>query len=167
VARVLIVGCGCRGLELTRALQGAGHVVRGTTRREERRAEIEAAGAEPVVADPYRLATMLDPIYGVSAVCWLMGTAAGTADEVEAVHGPRLRAMLETIVDTHVRGFVYEAAGTVPPTLFEEGRAIAREAAATFEMPVAIVDAPPADAPAWTAAMLAGVDAALAARPAP
>lgn len=164
MARVLIVGCGCRGLELTRALGGAGHVVRGTTRRPERRAEIEAGGAEGVVADPYRLATMLDPIYGVSVVCWLMGTATGTDDEVAAVHGPRLEAMLETIVDTHVRGFVYEAAGSVAPELLEGGRAIAREAAVTFEMPVAIVDAAPGDAPAWTAAMLAGVGAALATR---
>lgn len=163
MARVLIVGCGCRGLDLTNALARAGHVVRGTTRREEQRARIEAAGAHGVLADPYRLATMLEPIDGVSVVCWLMGTATGTDDEIAAVHETRLESMLETLVDTHARGFVYEAAGTVPRRLLDSGAALARRAAMTFEMPVEIVGADPGDPPAWTAAMVAGVAAALAA----
>jgi uncharacterized protein YbjT (DUF2867 family) len=162
VARVLIVGCGCRGLELTRALLDAGHVVRGTTRRAERTLEIEARGAEAVVADPYRLATMLGPIDGVSVVCWLLASAEGDADHLAALHGPRLRAMLDTLVDTHARAFVYEAAGTAPAALLDGGAEVAGEAAATFEMPVEVVRADPADPAAWTAAMLGAVERALA-----
>jgi uncharacterized protein YbjT (DUF2867 family) len=137
VARVLIVGCGCRGRSLAGALVADGHQVRGTTRDPDRLAAIESAGAEGVVADPDRLGTLLPAIQGVSAVCWLMGTATGDPDSVAALHGDRLSSLLAKLVDTHVRGFVYE--GTA-------GADIARTAAQTFQMPVEIVD--PAD-PAW------------------
>ena len=59
MARALIVGCGCRGRALAGELVTAGHEVRGTTRRSERLAEIEATGAEAVLADPDRLATVV------------------------------------------------------------------------------------------------------------
>jgi hypothetical protein len=59
VARVLTVGCGCRGRALAERLAGSGHAVRATTRNLARTAAIEAAGAEAVVADPSRLATLL------------------------------------------------------------------------------------------------------------
>jgi len=42
LARALIVGCGCRGRELGRALLAEGWAVRGTSRREAGLAEIEA-----------------------------------------------------------------------------------------------------------------------------
>jgi uncharacterized protein YbjT (DUF2867 family) len=96
MARILIVGCGCRGQELTRELRERGHVVRGTTRKEERRAAIEAAGAEAAIADPDRLGTVLPHLPGVSAICWLAGDS------------PRLEPLAETLVDTHVRGLVCE-----------------------------------------------------------
>ena len=47
---------------------------------------------------------------GVAVVCWLMGSARGDADELAALHGTRLESLLGKLVDTHVRGFVYEAA---------------------------------------------------------
>jgi 3-hydroxyisobutyrate dehydrogenase-like beta-hydroxyacid dehydrogenase len=47
LARVLIVGCGCRGQALARELRAAGHAVRGTTRDAGKVAAIAAAGAEP------------------------------------------------------------------------------------------------------------------------
>src|SRR5436309_3417691 len=121
MARVSIVGCGCRGRKLAGALRERGHAVRGTTRRRERLAAIEAAGAEAVTADPARLTTLLPHLAAASVLCWLMGTAAGDPQEVEALHGPRLVSLLETLVDTHVRGAVYEAAGTVGPALLEAG----------------------------------------------
>src|SRR4051812_44407270 len=149
MARVLIVGCGCRGQALARALVAGGHAVRGTPRDESRLAGIEAAGAEALLADPDRLATMIDAIASVSVVCWLMGTAVGA----EQLHGPRLESMLEHIVDTPVRGFVYET-GRVERA---EGIAAARRAAATYNMPVEILDADPAQHDAWTAAARAAV----------
>jgi uncharacterized protein YbjT (DUF2867 family) len=157
LARVLIVGCGCRGQELSRALAGRGFQVRGTTRRAEALAAIEAAGAEPVEADPLRLATLTAPIDGVSAVCWLMGSASGPADEVVALHDTRLRSLIELLVDTHARGFVYEAAGTVDPAVLARGCAIASNAASACAMPVAAVRIDPAGRRPWLEAMTRAV----------
>ena len=129
-----------------------GHSVRGTSRSAEALPEIEAAGAEAAVADPDRLGTLLPLLEGVSAVCWLMGTA-----DAEPLHGPRLRSLQVKLVDSPARGLVYEAAGTAATGLLKGGEEIVREVGATFRMPVAIVDADPADPDAWTAAMVLGV----------
>jgi nucleoside-diphosphate-sugar epimerase len=102
VARALIVGCGCRGRALATTLGHRGHAVRGTTRRRDQLAAIEAAGAEAAVADPDRLSTLAPHLEGVSVLCWLMGTAHGDGDAVAAIHGPRLESLLETIVDAPV-----------------------------------------------------------------
>ena len=77
MARCLIIGCGCRGQMLARALVGQGHAVRGTTRRPERAAEILAAGAEPVVGDPDRLGTLVGALDHVSVAMILLGSARG------------------------------------------------------------------------------------------
>ena len=121
MARVLIVGCGCRGQELARELGAAGHAVRGTTRDAADVEAIEAAGAEGVVADPDRLGTLLPLMAGVTVICWLMGTAEG--DDVAALHGDRLESLLAKLVDSGVRGLVYEAAGSVDAGLLDDGAA--------------------------------------------
>jgi hypothetical protein len=157
MARVLIVGCGCRGQALARRLADDGHAVRGTTRREAGIEPIEAAGAEGVVADPYRLATMLGELDGITVACWLMGSARGERDELEALHGPRLKSFLHTLIDTHVRGCVYEAAGSVAPDLLAGGVEIGRRAGETHPLPFEPVDASPGDMPSWLDAMSAGV----------
>jgi uncharacterized protein YbjT (DUF2867 family) len=126
MARVLIVPCGCRGQALARELVAAGHIVRGTTRDPSRTAAIDAAGAEPFVGDPDRIGTLMDALAGVTVVCWLFGTIAD-AD----LHGPRLRMLLEKVVDTPVRGVVYESG--------EGGASIARDAAVRWRIPVEIV----------------------------
>jgi hypothetical protein len=148
---------------LVRSLTAEGHLVRGTSRSESNLAAIEDAGAEAVVADPYRLATVTPLLFGVSVVVWPFGTATGTDDEIEAVHGPRLETLLTKLVDSGVRGLVYEAAGTVPQELLDAGAAQVRASGDWFRMPVAIVDADPADTEAWKAAMVAGVDSILTA----
>jgi uncharacterized protein YbjT (DUF2867 family) len=156
VARVLIVGCGCRGRELAWELRAAGHAVRGTTRAREHTAEIEAAGAEPVLADPDRLGTLMKQLHGVSLLCWLMGSAEGAT--AEALHGPRLRTLLERLVDTPVRGVVYEAAGSVLPEVLAGGAAAVREASARWSIPAEVVEADPRDREAWLAAMTGAVE---------
>jgi nucleoside-diphosphate-sugar epimerase len=147
VARFLIVGCGCRGQSLARELIAAGHPVRGTTRDRARVPAIEAAGAEAVVADPFRLQTLMPHLDGASAVLWLMGTANGSADSVEAVHGTRLESMLELIVDTHARGFLYETGG-VARELGVHAATCARE---VYGMPLAILETAPSDHDRWLA----------------
>ena len=155
MARVLIVGCGCRGQALARALAAEGHALRGTTRDSARLPDIEAAGAEAVIADPDRLVTMMPAIEGVSVVCWLLGTARDAPE----LHGPRLESMLEHIVDTPVRGLVYETGGVERP----DGTAAAARVARTYSMPVEVVDADPTEHGAWTAAMTAAVTRVLTA----
>jgi nucleoside-diphosphate-sugar epimerase len=138
LARVLVVGCGCRGRELVGELRARGHAVRGTTRTESHLPEILAADADAVVADPDRLATLTPHLDGVSVLVWLMASAEG--DGVEALHGERLTALLEALVDTHVRGFVYEAAGSLDAALLDQGASLVRRAAQTFHMPAEIVE---------------------------
>jgi threonine dehydrogenase-like Zn-dependent dehydrogenase len=154
MARVLIVGCGCRGQALARALVASGHAVRGTTRDPARLPEIEATGAEAVSADPDRLVTMMPAIEGVTVVCWLMGTA-----DAPELHGPRLESMLEHIVDTPVRGMVYETGGVDRP----DAVAVAARVAATYNMPVEVLDADPAGHDAWLGEALAAVGRVLSA----
>src|SRR3954471_8994701 len=160
MARVLIVGCGCRGVALAKGLMQAGHPVRGTTRDDARVGDLEAAGIEPAVGDPYRLATLLPHIANTSAMVWLMGSATG--DDVEALHRTRLETTLERLVDSPVRGMVYEAAGTLPAALLREGAAEVRKAALTWQMPNVIVEQDPSDHDAWVAALIAGVEQVLA-----
>jgi len=114
------------------------------------------------VADPDRLGTLLPLLQGVSAVCWLMGSASDSADSVAALHGPRLRSLQEKLVDSPARGLVYEGAGTVIAELLACGAAVVRELGETFRMPVGVVDEDPADIEAWAAAMRAAVAALLA-----
>ena len=155
MARALIVGCGCRGRELGRRLASSGWQVRGTTRDAARTDEIREAGLEPVVADPDRAASVLDRVAEVTLVFWLLGSALGEPEVVAAIHGPRLERVLEKLVDTPVRGFVYERAGRVQAHHLERGAEIVREAAGRWRIPVEIVDADPADWRLWTDAMLA------------
>jgi nucleoside-diphosphate-sugar epimerase len=149
VARVLIVGCGCRGQALARDLRAAGHAVRGTTRDPARAAAIEAAGAEPYVGDPDRIATLMDALAGVTILCWLMGTASGDPDRVAALHGGRLRMLWEKLVDTPVRGVVHEAAGSVPAEVLAHGRAVALRAHTTWRIPLELLEADPTEHERW------------------
>jgi hypothetical protein len=150
MARVLLVGCGCRGRELAARLRADGHAVRGTTRDPAGREAIAAAGAEPWVGDPDRVATLTAALEGVSLVCWLLGSARGAPDALAALHDQRLGFFLGRLTDTGVRGFVYEAAGTVDPRALARGAEVVRQGASTIPLPVAIVDADPADPAGWT-----------------
>ena len=130
--------------------------MRGTTRDESRLDDIEASGAQAALADPDRLATLMPQLDGVSVLCWLMGSAAGERDAVAALHGPRPESLLETLVDTHVRGLVYEGTGSVAPDLLEQGAALVQRTAETYRMPSAVVD----DGE-WLDAMISAVERVL------
>jgi hypothetical protein len=155
VARALLVGCGCRGRELGTRLLNAGWRVRGTTRRPDGAGAIERAGIEAAIADPERIATLLDEVADVAVLGWLLGSARGDADRLAALHGPRLERLCEELVDTPVRGIVYEAAGTVPADCLNEGRRVVSEAAERWRIPVALVDHDPGDWNGWATATAA------------
>jgi uncharacterized protein YbjT (DUF2867 family) len=146
-------------MALADGLMKAGHPVRGTTRDPARIAELEARGIEAMVGDPYRLQTLMPHVANTSAMVWLMASATG--DDVEALHRTRLQTAVERLVDTPVRGMVYEAAGTLPAELLREGAAAVRKAGLTWEMPNVIVEQDPGDHQAWLAAMLAAVEEVL------
>jgi len=127
VARALIVGCGCRGRELGGRLLADGWAVRGTSRREEGLAAIRAAGIEPALADPDRPGTILELVNDVAVLVLLLGNATGSEEELTAIHGPRLERLMEHLVETPVRGVVYE--GT------EGGAEIVATASRTWRIP--------------------------------
>ena len=101
------------------------------------------------MADPDRLGTVLPLLGGVTVVCWLMGTA-----DNPALHGERLESLLAKLVDSGVRGLVYE--GT------DSGAVMVRAAGATYAMPVAVVDEHPSDRAAWVQGARGAVDSVLA-----
>jgi uncharacterized protein YbjT (DUF2867 family) len=138
VARALIVGCGCRGRQLGERLLDEGWAVRGTSRRTEGMAAIEAAGIEPALADPGRPATLLELVGDVTAVYWLLGSARGSPEQIEAIHGSRLERFLERLVETPVRRFVYEAVGSVDRATLERGSAAVRDASERWRIPAEI-----------------------------
>jgi len=153
LARALIVGCGCRGRELGGRLLAAGWAVRGTSRREEGLAAIEAAGIEAALADPDRVGTLLELVGDAAVVCLLLGRAEGGPEAVAAIHGPRLERLMERLVDTPVRGVVYEAVGSVDAALLEAGAEIVRTASRTWRIPVEIVGSEPNDPAEWSQKM--------------
>jgi hypothetical protein len=101
-------------------LLAEGWAVRGTSRREEGLAAIEAAGIEAALAD----------------------------------HGPRLERLMERLVDTPVRGVVYEATGSVDPALLEAGAEIVRTASRTWHIPVEIVTSEANQPAEWSQEMV-------------
>jgi glycine/D-amino acid oxidase-like deaminating enzyme len=151
----LIVGCGCRGRALAARLAKDGWSLRGTTRDPARVAEIEAAGIEAAVADPDSSGTLLDLVGDVTVMHWLLGSARAEPEVITAIHGSRLERLLEKLVDSPVRGFVYEAAGDVQRVHLERGAEIVGSAAETWRIPVEVVETDPADRDAWLEAMSA------------
>ncbi|HEV7808413.1 MAG TPA: NAD(P)H-binding protein [Solirubrobacteraceae bacterium] len=150
--RVLLIGGGCRGIALTRELVADGHAVRAVTRSDDGRAAIEAAGAECWIGDPDVVGTLRYALESVTIVVWALGTASGEPAAVAALHGPRLEMMLSKVIDTTVRGVVYEAAGTIAPQAFATGIAELERMGRLNEIPFVVVDTDPADRPRWVAA---------------
>jgi predicted dinucleotide-binding enzyme len=151
VARALIVGCGCHGRALGRALASDGWVVRGTSRSEEALAKIEEAGIEPAIADPDRVGSLVELVADVAVVVHVLGAVA-----VPALHEERLESLLEKLVDTPVRGFVYEEPAGLP-----EGARLVRAAAERYRLPAEAVGAGRDEAD-WTARMRAAVAGVIA-----
>lgn len=149
MARALIVGCGCGGRALGGELREEGWAVRGTSRDIEGLAAIEAAGIEPARADPGRPGTILELVDDVAVLIWLLGSATGDAESVSAIHGPRLESLLERLVETPVRGFVYEGAGTVDAKLLTGGAELVRHAERTWRIPVTVTETPREHGPQW------------------
>ncbi len=166
VARLLIIGGGCRGLGLARELAREGHAARIATRGDAGRPAIEGAGAECWIGDPDRLGTLRGALESVTIACWLLGTARGSAEQLCALHGSRLQAFLEQAIDSTMRGFLYEAAGTVPPAVLAAGERTAVGVAARNAIPMVTVRADPREGEMWQRDALIAVGALLEGKPA-
>jgi hypothetical protein len=144
---------------LASELLARGHVVRGTTRWSSGREAIEATGAEAVVADPDRVATLAHALGHVGVVCVLLGSAHGSAEALVALHGPRLEMLLSRMLDTTVRGVVYEAAGSVDGEVLESGAEIVAAACKRSMIPFALLELDAGeDYRRWTATALGCVE---------
>lgn len=146
---------------LARELIARGHVVRGTTRDPGSMGGISGAGAEAVMADPDRIATVAPALEHVAVVYVLLGSAVGAPDQLEALHGTRLDMLLARILDSPVRGIVYESAGTVAAPVLDGGAARVRAFCEDSRIPYALLDADPGDYGGWLARAVAGVERVL------
>ena len=169
MARVLIIEGGDRGLRLAERLHREDHAVRITTAGEERREAIQRAGAECWVGDPDRLATLRGALENVTIVCWLLGAADATEERLAALHSSRLEFFLGQVIDSTVRGFVYEAAGmvgdgAVPADVLAGGERIVRRIAERSEIPIRFLRADPGEADLWLEDARAAIDALLLGR---
>ena len=135
--------------------------MRGTTRDPGTLATIEDSGIEAVLADPDRVGTVFEQLGDVSVIVWALASAQGEDDAVAALHGERLERLLEKLVDTPVRGFVYEAKGSVAAEHLAAGRELVEVARATWRIPFALIEADPGDARGWTQAARDAVLAAI------
>jgi uncharacterized protein YbjT (DUF2867 family) len=148
----MIVGGGCRGRLLASELLGDGHAVRISTRTEAGRAAIERAGAECWVGTPDRLATLRGALDAVTILCWMLGSASGSAQELAELQGPRLELFLTQAIDTTVRGFIYEARGTsTPSALLRAGEMTVRRLTERSLIPAAFLTADPSELRSWLA----------------
>ena len=161
MARILIVGCGCRGRALGRELVKRGHAVRGTARSADAVAELEAAGIQAFVGDPDRVATLAPALEHVSVACLLLGSATGPPDSLEALHGTRLDMLLSRMIDSTVRGIVYEAVGSVDGSVLAGGTARVRAVCEDSLIPYALLQTPGEPFDGWLPAALGSVDRVL------
>ena len=133
---------------LSRELVARGHAVRATTRDPAHVSAIEAAGAEAVVGDPDRVATIAPALEHVGAAVILLGSATGNTESIAALHGSRLDMLLLRMLDSTVRGIVYEAIGSVDSSILDAGAERVRTFCEGSRIPYALLDADGADWPA-------------------
>ncbi|MHB1810259.1 MAG: hypothetical protein ACYCU0_13355 [Solirubrobacteraceae bacterium] len=149
MARILIIGGRERALALAQARIEAGDVARVVVGGRDGFDAVCAIGAEPWAGDPLRLGTLLGALDRVAIACWLLGDATGTHEELVALHGARLEAFLREAVDSTMRGFVYEAAGSAGEELLRNGATIAASVAGRNVIPLATIETPPQERERW------------------
>jgi hypothetical protein len=114
-----------------------------------------------VIGDPDVVGTLARSLEHVGVACVLLGSAVGPPEHLTALHGTRLDMLLTRMVDTTVRGIVYEASGSVDGRVLEAGATRVRECCEDSRIPYALLRADPGDAGAWTVAAVAAVNTAL------
>ncbi len=146
---------------LAGALLERGYVVRATTRDAARRSEIEAAGAQCVVADPDQIGSLVAALDQVSVLVLLLGSARGAPERLAELHGPRLDNLLTWVRDTAVHGVVYEARGSADAKLLRAGAESVRAFGARCRTPTGLLEADPTRPEKWLRRAVVAVEAVL------
>jgi hypothetical protein len=107
---------------------------------------------EPHLGNPDRVATLAPALDHVGIACILLASAAGPEDQIAALHGTRLAMLLTRMVDSTVRGIVYEGRGAVAQEVLRGGAQLVQAACGDSLIPYAVLDAEPSDHAAWAAA---------------
>jgi hypothetical protein len=97
----------------------------------------------------------------VAVVIWLLGSATGEPETTSAIHGPRLQSLIERLVDSPVRGFAYEASGSLPAETLGEGARIVVGAGERWRIPVTLISED-RERPGWADRAAAAVSRLLA-----
>ena len=159
MARILILGGGCRGRQLAAGLVKNGHAVRITTRAEAGRAAIEATGAECWLGTPDRLATLRGALDSVTIACWMLATATGSPEALAELYRTRLEFFLTQAIDTTVRGILFEALSAEHPAgVRSASEQLARRMAELNQIPLHCLQQDPSDTAAWVAEARGAID---------
>lgn len=119
-------------------------------------------GFDAVLGDPDRVATLAPALEHIAVAYVLLGSAAGSAEAVEALHTTRLDMLLSKMLDSTVRGIVYEAAGSVPDSVLAAGTERVSAFCEDSRIPLALLRALPGEHATWLKEALAAIDAVLA-----
>jgi hypothetical protein len=134
MARVLIVERAGRGERVRSALEAAGFAVRS------------------VDHEPLMPGHVVEGLDNVAVVAWLLGAGENLDPEI---HGDQLETVLLKVVDTGVRGVVFERGS--------DGAANGHvdHARATWHIPIVEIEAGPGGDDAWVASVVAAVNESL------
>lgn len=148
----MLVGCGCHGREAGGLLRRRGWAVRGTSRSAAGRAAIEAADLEAADADPDFVGSVVELCADVTVVVWLLAEVGGEAG-VE-LNSERLGSLLHKLVDSPVRGFVFESPAD------GQGVELVEDAIVRWRLPAEIVQGSRAE-PGWAEAVADAAEASV------
>jgi hypothetical protein len=102
------------------------------------------------------VATVAPAFEHVGAAVILLGSAVGSPEALAALHGTRLDMLLLRMLDSTVRGIVYEAVGSVDSSILDGGAERVREFCEGSRIPYALLDGG-GDWPALAADAVEGV----------
>lgn len=141
MARVLLTGTANRLAPVAERLLADGHVVRCAVPG----GAPVCDGAETIDATPDLPGGIVMALQGVAVVAWLLGDEPWSDPYL---HGEKLETMLFRVVDTGVRGFIYErpAGYDAAPERASAAEAQVNNAQATWHIPCAVVHAGEGDA---------------------
>lgn len=113
------------------------------------------------MGDPDVVATLGPALAHVTVACLLLGCASGTAQQLTALHSTRLEMLLERMIDTTIRGLVYESCGTVDGAMLRGGAERVRRAGQRSLIGFVLLDADPSAHDQWPTAASDAVQRAL------